>query len=104
MYLEASVVPNVTSPFMSDSGDEGSKDTATRFFLIVPCAKRLSVIVGMVLKLLGYIVLNVKSVGPILRNKLLTQMRRQTDVRAHPKIPSIPGIIPEALIATPMGC
>jgi hypothetical protein len=48
---------------------------------------------------------DVKSAGPILRpgNTLLTQMQRQTDVRAHPKIPS-EGRIPEDLDATPMGC
>lgn len=104
MYLVLSVVPNVSSPFMVDSEAEGSKDTAMRFFLIVPCAKRLSVIVGMVLVLSGYRVPNVKSLGPILRNALLTQTQRQTDVYAHPKIPSTPGDIPEILIATPMGC
>jgi len=46
---------------------------------------------------------NVKSVGPILRNPLLRQTQRQTDVCAHPKIPSR-GDIPEVLNATPMGC
>ena len=98
-----SVAPNVSSPFTTDSEAVGSKDTATRFCLIVPCAKRRSVTVGMVLSLRGYdTVPSVKSVGPILRNKLLTQTQRQTDVCAHPKIPSW-GDTPEVLNATPIG-
>jgi hypothetical protein len=65
------------------------------------------VTVGMVLAtvaLSGYdAVPYVKPVGPILRNTLLTQTQRQTDVCAHPKIPSL-GYIPEELNETPMGC
>jgi hypothetical protein len=61
------------------------------------------VTVGMVVVLSGYNLPNVKSVGPILRNTLLTQTQRQTDVCAHPKIPSR-GEIPEDLYATPMYC
>jgi hypothetical protein len=101
MYLVESVAPNVSSPFTTDAEVVGSKDTATRFCLIVPCAKRVSVTVGMVR---GFDrVSDVKSAGPILRNTLLTQTQRRTDVRAHPKIPS-EGFIPEELNAAPMAC
>jgi hypothetical protein len=102
MYLVESVAPNVSSPLTTDAEVVGSNDTATRFCLIVPCAKRVSVTVGIMVR--GFDrVSDVKSAGPILRNTLLTQTQRQTDVRAHPKIPS-EGFIPEELNATPMGC
>ena len=99
MYLVVSVLPNVSSPFTTDTEVVGSKDTATRFYLILPCEKRLSVTVGMDRMVLGLLVFDtvpsVKSVGPILQNALFTQMQtdRQTDIITHPSIPSL-GAIP----------
>jgi hypothetical protein len=107
MYLVESVKPNVISPFATDPFFVGSKDTATRFSLIEPSAKRVSVIVGMILAPAASsepdTVPDVKSLGPILRNTLLTQTQRQSDICAYPKIPSL-GETPDDSFASPMGC
>jgi hypothetical protein len=71
MNLLESTPPNVSSPFVTDAEVEvvGSKDTATKFSLIVPCSKRLSVTVGMRVLLSGLKELYVRSLGPILQKK-----------------------------------
>jgi hypothetical protein len=73
MYLVGSTSPKVNVPFQVI--DSGSKDTESRSRFMTPFAKRLSVTVGMLLVLSGDRLPTVRSVGPILYNKVLAQKK-----------------------------
>jgi len=70
VYFLGSVAPIVSSPPTTDVEFEGSKENVKRFCLIFRCANRVSVTVGMTVVLSGLRVLNVKFLGPILRDPL----------------------------------
>ena len=73
MNLEESVPPKVNSPFAFGSVFVGSKDTETMSAEIVPWLKRLSVTVGISEFESGDKVPTVKSTGPILGNKSVSE-------------------------------
>jgi hypothetical protein len=85
-----SVPPNVSSPFSTDKVVVGSKNTERRSAGIIPCKKRLSVTVGTGVFESGDKVPIVKSTGPSLRNKYVSNNSQQWRFTPDPRTPSKP--------------